>query len=73
VLDITATSEELGKSAGKDLAAQKATYPSIWGLEASKQQAQQLVEAAKASVLESFGSGAQPLVALADFIVDRTH
>jgi len=73
VLDITATSEELGKSAGKDLAAQKATYPSIWGLEASKQQAQQLVEAAKASVLESFGSGAQPLVALSDFIVDRTH
>jgi len=73
VLDITATSEELGKSAGKDLAAQKATYPSIWGLEASKQQAQQLVETAKASVLESFGSGAQPLVALADFIVDRTH
>jgi geranylgeranyl diphosphate synthase type II len=73
VLDITATSEELGKSAGKDIAAQKATYPSIWGLEASQQEAQKLVETAKASVLENFGSGAQPLVALADFIVDRTH
>ncbi|RZM82544.1 geranylgeranyl diphosphate synthase CrtE [Leptolyngbya iicbica] len=73
ILDITATSEELGKSAGKDLAAQKATYPSIWGLEESKQQAQTLVATAKASVLESFGSAAQPLVALADFIVDRTH
>lgn len=73
VLDITATSEELGKSAGKDVTAQKATYPSIWGLEASKQEAQQLVERAKASVLESFGNGARPLVALADFIVDRTH
>lgn len=73
VLDITATSEELGKSAGKDVTAQKATYPSIWGLEASKQEAQQLVERAKASVLESFGHGARPLVALADFIVDRTH
>jgi len=73
VLDITATSEELGKSAGKDLTAQKATYPSIWGLEASKQEAQKLVETAKASVLESFGQGARPLVALADFIVDRTH
>lgn len=73
VLDVTATSEELGKSAGKDLAAQKATYPSIWGLEESKQQAQHLIETAKASVLDSFGPEAQPLVALADFIVDRTH
>ncbi len=73
ILDITATSEELGKSAGKDLAAQKATYPSIWGLEESKQQAHTLVETAKASVLDSFGAAAQPLVALADFIVDRTH
>ncbi|MEM6836755.1 MAG: geranylgeranyl diphosphate synthase CrtE [Cyanobacteria bacterium P01_C01_bin.120] len=73
VLDITATSEELGKSAGKDLAAQKVTYPSIWGLEASKEQAQTLVRTAKTSVLDSFGTSAQPLVALADFIVDRTH
>ncbi|WP_204140228.1 geranylgeranyl diphosphate synthase CrtE [Halomicronema sp. CCY15110] len=73
ILDITATSEALGKSAGKDLAAQKATYPSIWGLEASKQQAQTLVATAKAGVLDSFGTAAQPLVALADFIVDRTH
>lgn len=73
ILDITATSEELGKSAGKDLAAQKATYPSIWGLEESQQQAHTLVETAKQSVLDSFGPAAQPLVALADFIVDRTH
>ncbi|MEM6522086.1 MAG: geranylgeranyl diphosphate synthase CrtE [Cyanobacteria bacterium P01_D01_bin.71] len=73
ILDITATSEELGKSAGKDLAAQKATYPSIWGLEESQRQAQTLVETAKTSILDSFGAAAQPLVALADFIVDRTH
>lgn len=73
ILDITATSEELGKSAGKDLVAQKATYPSIWGLEESQQQAHTLVETAKKSVLDSFGAAAQPLVALADFIVDRTH
>jgi len=73
ILDITATSEELGKSAGKDVAAHKATYPSIWGLEESKQQAQTLVTTAKADVLDSFGTAAQPLVALADFIVDRTH
>ena len=73
ILDITATSEALGKSAGKDLTAQKATYPSIWGLEASQQQAQTLIADAKTSVLDSFGTAAQPLVALADFIVDRTH
>lgn len=73
VLDITATSEELGKSAGKDVAAQKATYPSLWGLEESKQQAQQLVETAKTEVLDCFGQQASALVALADFIVNRTH
>ncbi len=73
ILDITATSEALGKSAGKDLTAQKATYPSLWGLEASQQQAQQLVEAAKTSLMDCFGAPAQPLIALADFIVNRTH
>lgn len=73
VLDITATSEELGKSAGKDVAAQKATYPSLWGIDESKKQAQQLVEAAKTEVLNCFGQKASSLVALADFIVNRTH
>jgi geranylgeranyl diphosphate synthase type II len=72
VLDITATSEELGKSAGKDLQAQKATYPSLWGIEESRRQAQQLVDQAKAAVA-CFGEGAQPLLALADYIVARTH
>ncbi|HEY9747779.1 MAG TPA: farnesyl diphosphate synthase, partial [Allocoleopsis sp.] len=43
VLDITATQEELGKTAGKDLQAQKATYPSFWGIEESRNQAQRLV------------------------------
>lgn len=73
VLDITATSEELGKSAGKDLAAQKATYPSFWGIEESQRQAQQLVAEAKADVAGCFGAKAHPLMALADFIVARTH
>jgi geranylgeranyl diphosphate synthase type II len=72
ILDITATQEELGKTAGKDLVAQKVTYPSLWGLEASKAKAQQLVEAAKAE-LDVFGEKAQPLLALADFITTRTH
>jgi len=72
ILDITSTQEALGKSAGKDLKAKKATYPSIWGLEESRQQAQQLVNAAKAE-LTPFGELALPLVAIADFIIARTH
>lgn len=72
VLDITSTQEELGKSIGKDVAAQKATYPSIWGLEESKQQAQALVQSAK-DELAPFGPLKQPLVAIADYITARTH
>ncbi|MEQ8755931.1 MAG: polyprenyl synthetase family protein [Coleofasciculus sp. G1-WW12-02] len=72
ILDITATQEELGKTAGKDLQAQKATYPSLWGLEASKAKAQELIEEAIAQ-LEPFGERSQPLIALADFITARTY
>jgi geranylgeranyl diphosphate synthase, type II len=72
VLDITATQEELGKTAGKDLQAQKATYPSFWGVEESKRQADQLIADAKAE-LESFGKKAQPLVALANYITARKN
>lgn len=70
VLDITATREELGKTAGKDLQAQKATYPSLWGIEESRRQAQQLVQDAKATLAE-FGDRALPLIAIADYITDR--
>jgi geranylgeranyl diphosphate synthase type II len=72
ILDITATQEELGKTAGKDLQAQKATYPSLWGIEESRQQAQQLVDAAIAE-LASYGEGADPLRAIANYIVTRKH
>jgi geranylgeranyl diphosphate synthase type II len=72
VLDITATQEQLGKTAGKDLQAQKATYPSFWGIEESKRQADQLIAEAKAE-LEPYGDAAQPLKAIADFITARTH
>lgn len=72
ILDITATQEELGKTAGKDLQAQKVTYPSLWGLEESRRQAQQLINAAKEE-LAPFGEGAKPLQAIADFIISRTH
>ncbi|MBV8886765.1 MAG: polyprenyl synthetase family protein [Chroococcidiopsidaceae cyanobacterium CP_BM_RX_35] len=72
ILDVTATQEELGKTAGKDQKAQKATYPSLWGLEESRLQAQQLVEAAVAE-LSPFGEKAIPLAAIANFITSRTH
>ncbi len=72
ILDITATQEELGKTVGKDLRAQKATYPSLWGIEASKAKAQQLIDGAKAQ-LEPFGEKAQVLMVLADFITSRSH
>jgi geranylgeranyl diphosphate synthase type II len=72
ILDITATQEELGKTAGKDLQAQKATYPSIWGIEESKRQAQELVTDAIAS-LQDFGEKAEPLRAIARFITNRKY
>ncbi|MDB9511044.1 polyprenyl synthetase family protein [Kamptonema animale CS-326] len=72
ILDITATQEELGKTAGKDVQAGKVTYPSLWGIEESKRRAKHLVEAAKAE-LAIFGEKAQPLLAIADFITNRTH
>jgi geranylgeranyl diphosphate synthase type II len=72
ILDITSTSETLGKSVGKDVNAQKATYPSFWGLDESRQQAAQLIEKAKAD-LDGFGELRQPLLAIADYIITRTN
>lgn len=72
ILDITATQEQLGKTAGKDLIAKKVTYPSLWGLEESRAKAQQLVESA-CEELNTFGKLAQPLQALAHFITSRNH
>jgi geranylgeranyl diphosphate synthase, type II len=72
VLDITATQEELGKTAGKDLQAQKVTYPSLWGIEESQRQANQLIADAKAE-LSVYGDKAAPLLALADYITARKN
>lgn len=72
ILDITATQEELGKTAGKDEQAQKATYPSLWGLEESKRRADQLIREAQAE-LAPFGEAATPLVAIAQFITSRSN
>ncbi len=72
ILDVTASTEELGKTAGKDLQAQKSTFPSLLGLEASQQQANRLIEKA-ISALESYGDRAKPLIAIAGYICARTH
>jgi len=71
ILDITATSEELGKTAGKDVQAVKVSYPSWWGIEESERRARQMVEAAKLE-LAIFGEKAEPLIEIADFIISRT-
>jgi geranylgeranyl diphosphate synthase, type II len=70
ILDVTQTSEQLGKTAGKDTAAQKATYPSIVGLEKSRQIAKRLTDRAFAS-LKSFGNRAAALEALATYLLQR--
>ena len=70
ILDITQTSEQLGKTAGKDTAAQKATYPSIVGLEKSKQIARRLTNRAF-TALKIFRGKAEALEALAMFLLQR--
>jgi geranylgeranyl diphosphate synthase type II len=70
ILDVTQTSEQLGKTAGKDTKAQKATYPAIVGLEKSRKTAEQLTKKAFAS-LRIFRGKAQALEALAEFLLKR--
>ena len=70
VLDVTQTSEQLGKTAGKDTVSEKVTYPALFGVEASKQKADALVNEAFAE-LDSFGEQADMLKELARFLVER--
>ncbi|HZL13247.1 MAG TPA: farnesyl diphosphate synthase [Verrucomicrobiae bacterium] len=70
ILDVTQTSEQLGKTAGKDVAVQKATYPAIVGLEKSRQIAAQLTAKAFAA-LKIFKGKAIALEALAEFLLKR--
>jgi geranylgeranyl diphosphate synthase, type II len=70
ILDVTQTSEQLGKTAGKDTAAEKATYPALFGVEQSERKADELVIAAFAE-LDSFGARAETLKELARFLVER--
>ena len=70
ILDITQTSEQLGKTAGKDTRAQKATYPAIVGLEKSRKIAQQLTDRSFAA-LKIFKGRAEALEALAVYLLQR--
>ena len=72
ILDVTQTTEQLGKSAGKDIKAQKATYPAMIGLERSQKQADLLTKKALAA-LKPFGKKAEPLLAIADYMLARKN
>jgi geranylgeranyl diphosphate synthase type II len=70
VLDVEEPSEALGKTAGKDKAQQKITFPAVYGLERSHQMADQERIAAHAAV-SGFGDRAERLRQIADFVVQR--
>jgi geranylgeranyl diphosphate synthase type II len=72
VLDVTQDSEQLGKTAGKDLASDKATWPAVYGLEQSRKDADRLIAEAFEE-LETFGAHAEGLKAVARYLVERKN
>lgn len=70
ILDVISSTEELGKTAGKDEKTNKTTYVKLIGLEQSKREADRLIQEAKDALLK-FGDNAGPLLAIADFVVAR--
>lgn len=72
VLDVTQSTEVLGKTAGKDVASNKATYPRLLGLDGSRRQAETLIKEAT-DALAPYGDRAQTLLALANFIINREN
>ena len=71
ILDVEGSAETLGKSAGKDEKAGKATYPLVHGIEAARLQAEELVASAL-DRLEPFGAAGQPLAQLAERMIRRS-
>jgi geranylgeranyl diphosphate synthase type II len=72
ILDVTQTSEKLGKSAGKDVAAHKATYPAVIGLNKSRVEARRLTRIAQEAV-QTFGVEGEPLRQLANYLLAREY
>ena len=71
ILDVTQSSDQLGKSAGKDLRASKATYPAVIGLEASRKEANRLTQKAHKCLYES-GAKSQRLTQIAEYMLGRS-
>jgi geranylgeranyl diphosphate synthase, type II len=72
VLDVTQDSEHLGKTAGKDVASDKATWPAVFGIEASRAHANELI-AEGFEILAPYGEAAEGLKAVARYLVERTN
>lgn len=72
ILDVTSTSAQLGKTAGKDAICHKTTYVTLLGLEKSQSEARRIIDEAKACI-EKFGDRAVPLLRIADYIVSRKN
>jgi geranylgeranyl diphosphate synthase type II len=72
ILDMTEDSAALGKTAGKDQATEKVTWPAVFGIEESRRHAAQLIEEAFAA-LEPYGAQADPLKAVARYLVERKN
>jgi geranylgeranyl diphosphate synthase type II len=70
ILDVTQDSAALGKTAGKDLATEKVTWPAVFGIEQSERHAAQLIEEAFAA-LQPYGERAEGLKAVARYLVER--
>jgi geranylgeranyl diphosphate synthase type II len=72
VLDVTQSSAQLGKTAGKDTTSEKATYPAVFGIEESIRQADRLI-ADGCGALDGFGERSRTLKDLAHFLVERKN
>jgi len=72
ILDITGTTEELGKPSGSDVAKKKMTYPSLYGIEESRAIANKIIENAIASA-DSINGNTEYLVGIAKYLLQRTH
>jgi len=72
ILDVTAVTEDLGKRSGSDQQRGKATYPALLGLAQSRERARELNEVA-ISALQVFGQEAEPLRAIARYIIERSY
>ena len=72
LLDVTASTQQLGKTAGSDAEQGKATYPALFGIKKTRQLAAEAVDRA-VNALDSFDERAEPLRALARYIYSRSH